>query len=78
MATTTGAANIVKASAQGLSAAGSVSVPGLQPGDVLLRVMPDGFTSGFESVVSVAGQIQQTADLDWSSLNFTFYLIRGV
>ncbi|QTO49460.1 hypothetical protein [Burkholderia latens] len=78
MATTTNTATIVKAIFSGGTGAGPVPVPGLNAGDVMLRVVPDGFTDGFEPVISTVGQIQQNASLDWSSVQFTAYLLRGV
>lgn len=75
-----GSATIVKATASGASAAGGISIPGLQVGDLLINVIPYGFFPGrdFEDTVSVAGEIQQLGMPDWSSLEFTFYLLRGV
>lgn len=78
MTTTTNTATIVKATFNGGTGAGPVSVSGLNAGDVMLRCVPDGFTDGFEPVISISGQIQQTASLDWSSMLFTVYLLRGV
>jgi hypothetical protein len=72
------AATAIKATATGATSAGVVSIPGLAIGDLLLVVDPPGFAQGFEEVVSVANQIQQTANLDWSTVDFTFYLLRGV
>ncbi|WP_143155724.1 MULTISPECIES: hypothetical protein [Burkholderia] len=71
-------ATVIKAVFQGLSSPGSVSVQGLQVGDAIIKIIPNGFELGFEEVVSVAGQVQQTTLLDWSSVQFTFYLLRGV
>lgn len=73
-------ATVIKAIAPGLTGAGAVSIPGLQVGDVLIQVVPFGFGpgQGFEQVVSAAGQLQQIDNLDWSAVDFTFYLIRGV
>jgi hypothetical protein len=78
MSTTTNTATIVKAAFSGGTGAGPVAVVGLNVGDVMLRVVPDGFTDGFEPVISATGQIQQNASLDWSSVQFTAYLLRGV
>ena len=78
MATTTATATIVKANFSGSTTKGAVSVAALNVGDVLVRCVPDGFTAGFESVVSASGQIQQNANLDWSSVQFTAYFLRGV
>lgn len=71
-------ATLVKATANGKTSAGALSIPGLQVGDVLIKVIPDGFYDGYENVVSTADQIQQLTDLDWSSLNLEFILLRGV
>jgi hypothetical protein len=75
---TNAAATAVKAIFAGLTENGSVSVPGLEVGDVLLRLEPFGFLTGFEGVVSVADQLQQTTTLDWSPVTFTAYFLRGV
>lgn len=75
---TTGSATVVKAVFNGLSTNGSIQIPGLNIGDVIVRCIPDGFVSGFEPAVTVAGQLQQSANLDWSSVQFTAYLLRGV
>lgn len=71
-------ATVIKATCQGAISAGSLSIPGLQPGDTTIKIIPFGFDSGFESVVSISGQLQQTATFDWSSVDFTFYFLRGV
>jgi hypothetical protein len=73
-----GTATAIKATSSGAASAGAISIPGLQVGDVLVAVLPAGFVEGVEEVVTVADQLQQTANLDWSSVNFTFYLLRGV
>jgi hypothetical protein len=77
---TAASATIVKATAAGATAAGGISIPGLQVGDLLINVIPYGFFAGrdFEDTVSVADEIQQLGMPDWSSLTFTFYLLRGV
>ena len=72
------AATAIKATANGATSAGAVSVPGLAVGDVLMVADPPGFAQGFEEIVSVANELQQTAALDWSTVDFTFYLLRGV
>ncbi|WP_146125771.1 hypothetical protein [Burkholderia ambifaria] len=69
---------LVQATFCGGSSTGSISVPGLNAGDVLLRFAPGGFEYGFEPVVSLADQIQQNAALDWSSVLITAYFLRGV
>jgi hypothetical protein len=73
-------ATVIKATATGATVAGPISIPGLQVGDVLVQVMPYGFPpgQGFEDVVSIAGELQQLQNLDWSTVDFTFYLLRGV
>lgn len=75
---TSAAATIIKATALGATAAGAIGIPGLQVGDVLTSVVPAGFMQGMEQVVSQADQLQQNANLDWSTLTFTIYLLRGV
>jgi hypothetical protein len=75
---TSNAATVVKMVFDGLSAAGAVSATGLMAGDVLMRCLPDGFESGFEPVVSANDELQQTRNLDWSSVTFTAYFLRGV
>ncbi|MGN6657080.1 MAG: hypothetical protein ACTHJ9_17305 [Rhodanobacter sp.] len=70
------AATVIKATSTGLSKSGALSIPGLQVGDLLVKVIPASFA--FEQVVSVQDQLQQQDSLDWSSVNFTFYLLRGV
>lgn len=73
-------ATVIKATAQGLTGTGGISISGLQQGDTLIKVIPDSFPPGesFEDVVSVANELQQLPNLDWSGVNFTFYLLRGV
>ena len=71
-------ATIIKATCQGLASDGAMAIPGLQPGDVVFKVVPPGFESGFEGSVSIADQLQQIAQLDWSPVDFTIYLLRGV
>jgi hypothetical protein len=75
---TSNAAMVVKMVFDGLSASGAVSATGLNIGDILIRCLPDGFESGFEPVVSVDGALQQTKNLDWSTVTFTAYFLRGV
>ena len=63
--TRTGAAPLL-AVATGLNAAGAVTVPGTLVGDTVTLVVNSSFvdvTSSFESVVSVAGQVQETASV---------------
>jgi hypothetical protein len=72
------AATVIKVTANGAVTTGAVGVPGLAIGDALMLVDPPGFVQGFEQIVTVSNQLQQTVPLDWSSVNFTFYLLRGV
>jgi hypothetical protein len=74
----TATAILVEVDFNGSTGNGPVNVDGLNAGDVMLRCVPNGFTDGFEPVVSVSGQIQQNANLDWSTVHFTAYLLRGV
>lgn len=63
--TRTGAAPLMQV-ATGLSAAGAVTVPGTLVGDTVSVVINSSFvdvTSSFESTVSVAGQVQETASV---------------
>jgi len=71
-------ATVIKIGFTGAAAPGPVSVPGLQKGDVLIVLAPTGFEYGFETVVSVNDELQQTTPFDWSSVGFTGYLLRGV
>lgn len=72
-------ATVIKITFTGLSDDGTISIQGLQPGDLMLRLVPDGFIQGYEEVVSTADQLQQlNGHLDWSPINFTAYLLRGV
>lgn len=81
--------SIVTASISAVEAAGSVSVPGLEVGDVLL-VAPvtagsgenvgSSFEGAFERRVSVADEIQQTSGIDSGDVGDTILLVlmRGV
>jgi hypothetical protein len=69
---------LVKATSPGKTSAGTLSIPGLQVGDILIKTIPDGFCSGYEDVVSVVDQINQNTDLDWSPVVITFLFLRGV
>jgi len=75
---------LIKVTFTGIAGPGSISVPGLQVGDVVLSGRgysnPNwaGFETTFESIVSVADQLQQLSYTDFSSAPFTLYLIRGV
>ena len=66
----------VKAVFNGNNGAGSISVPGLQVGDVALVFANGNFLGAFESVISVADQIQQTSGNNLSSITLTLVLIR--
>ena len=70
-------ATVIHATCQGLAVPGSLNIPGLQIGDVVMKIIPAGFESGFEGVISAADQLQQSTSLDWSSIDFIFYLLRG-
>jgi hypothetical protein len=74
------AATVIKAVANGAPNGGAINIPGLQVGDMLIQAIPYGFPPGqaFEQVVSVADELQQIPRLDWSTVEFTFYLLRGV
>lgn len=72
-------ATIIKATATGLNGSGGIAISGLKSGDVIFRILPGpGFESGIEQIVSVDDQLQQNSSFDWSGVNFTFYLLRGV
>jgi len=75
-----GAATVIKAVSVGAVNGGAISIPGLEVGDMLIQAIPYGFPPGqaFEQVVSVPDEIQQIPQLDWSTVEFTFYLLRGV
>jgi hypothetical protein len=75
---TSAAATVIKATANGATATGAISISGLAVGDVLVLIEPSGFADGFEQVVSVANELQQTVNLDWSPVDFTLYFLRGV
>lgn len=77
---TSASATVIKATASGLNGSGSVGIQGLKTGDVLLQMEPFGFVPGFsfEAVVTADDQLQQLQNLDWSAVEFTFYLLRGV
>jgi hypothetical protein len=69
-------ANPIKAIATGLSAAGAVTVTGTLVGDTVELVLDmssapfTDVTSSFESTVSVAGQVQETASVSSHSCLF--------
>jgi hypothetical protein len=73
-------ATVVKVTTIGSNGAGPISIPGLEVGDALALILPYGFISGFsfEGVVSTAGQLQQLQNLDWTTVDFTLYFLRGV
>lgn len=72
------AAIAVKATSNGNTSSGNISIPGLLAGDVLVKVIPNGFDMGFEDVVSNNDSLVQIASLDWSPVIFTFIFMRGV
>lgn len=74
---TSASATVVKAVFNGLASQGAIPLVGLNPGDVLIRCLPDGFQQGFEPIVSASGQLAQIANLDWSAVSFTCYFLRG-
>jgi hypothetical protein len=57
---------------------GALSLPGLKAGNAILRIIPEGFETGFEAVVTVDDQFQQLSSFDWSTVSLTLYLLRGV
>jgi hypothetical protein len=75
--------SLVTVSFTALSGAGSISVPGLMPGDVIMTGLINdvnvwgGFSSLFEPVVSVANELQQLSG-NLVGPTFTLYLIRPV
>lgn len=67
----------------GNNGAGSVSVPGLKVGDLVIfyAQAPGGWQqpgATFESVVSVADEIQQLSSSNLSGQNFTVLVLRAV
>jgi hypothetical protein len=68
----------VKATAFGLPSSGSISIEGLNVGDLLIQVVPREFVEGYEQIVSIQDQLKQIKDLDWSPVELTFYFIRGI
>lgn len=72
---------LVTATFQALSGAGSVSIPGLLAGDIVLTGTINGlsfwpsFSTMFETVISVDGQLQQTGG-DFVGPAFVVYLLR--
>lgn len=72
---------LVTATFQALSEAGSVSIPGLLVGDIVLTGTINGlsfwpgFSTTFETVISVDGQLQQTGG-DYVGVDFVVYLLR--
>ncbi|HDR9236389.1 hypothetical protein [Burkholderia vietnamiensis] len=78
MSATNAPATAVKASFQGLAAAGPIAISGLQVGDVIVALIPNNFLNWFEPVVTVAGQLQQVWNADGSDLSLTAYFVRGV
>lgn len=72
--------SLIKVITNGVTANGPISIPGMKVGDAIVSVVPYDFAPGFEQVVSVDDELQQNTvmNVDYSSLSFTFYLIRGV
>lgn len=73
---------LLRGQANGHNGTGSVSIPGLKVGDLLIKSSPaDGITSSldgkFEDVISVVDEIQQLADEDLSTHPINFILIRS-
>ncbi len=74
-------ASLVTANFNALSAAGPISIPGLAVGDIVLNGTVNGlslwgsFSTFFEPVVSVSGQLQQLSG-NLTSPNFVVYFIR--
>lgn len=83
------AASFVRASFNGRSGAGAISVPGLEVGDVVIwfalgasppyEVADGQITSTYiEGVVSVADELQQVLTSDFSSVTYNIICLRGV
>lgn len=74
---------LVTATFSGLSAAGAITISGLAVGDVIVTGTVNGlplwnsFAPFFESVVSVAGELQQLSG-DMVGPTFVIYLIRPI
>lgn len=74
---------IGRADFTGRNGAGAVSVSGLKVGDLVIfyRQSPGGWGQpggSFESVISVADEIQQLSSSDYSAQNFTILMLRAV
>lgn len=63
----------------GLSAAGSIALAGAAVGDIVVMATnlttPANAATLFESVITVAGHIQQSSSTDLSASTFTFLLV---
>lgn len=78
MTVSSATATVLKATFQGGTGAGPISIDGLQVGDAIVALVPDSFLNWFEPVVSVDNQLQQVLDHDGSDVSFVVYLLRGV
>jgi hypothetical protein len=67
---------IIRATFTGGAAYGPVSVPGVKAGDVVFA--SKNFQSLFEAFASADDQIEQIANVDYSTVQITLYLMRGV
>jgi hypothetical protein len=74
MSGSVGLAAVGSATFTGLNGSGSISLPGLKVGD---RVSIDIQPGGFESVVSVDDELQQTASSDFSTTTFRMFFFRA-
>jgi len=80
---------IAKASFNGRNGAGTISVPGVKAGDIViwmadtpsgesLQVRSIEFSPWVEGIITVDDEVQQTVDGNASASIFTILLIRGV
>lgn len=64
----------------GSNGAGACTLPGVEVGDEVVGVLqltsPDDDSADFESVISVAGQIQQTLATDYSTTDFAVLVFK--
>ncbi len=75
--------NVFYKAVTGLNGAGSISVPGVEVGDVIL-VFYNGYSGGlwtgsaspFESTVSVVDEVQQTSSGNWSAAPSNLFFLR--
>jgi hypothetical protein len=77
---------LVKATFPGRNGSGTISVPGLKAGDVVLNVTggggiytaaSNGGTSPWEFIISVDDEIQQIQNADFSPVTIEAVLFRG-